>query len=132
MENNGVVTLVSCNEVTVKVIRQGSCGENCASCKSCTNKAVEVQAYCDIPVDIGDRVLLQSPTGMVVLALSLVFLLPIMLPILIYILIFDLIGKLSILVSVAAFLFCVILIYKLSRSERFAYKLKPKVISVYK
>ena len=132
MECKGLVLDTKDSEVLVKVVRQGSCGENCGMCKGCSQRSVEVFARCDLTVKKGDFVFVYTPTKLVLLALSLVFLLPVLLPVFVYILLFDFGEVISIICAISILIIILVAVFLLSRSRRFVDVLKPKVISIIK
>lgn len=130
MNNKGKVISVNGTDVEVSVIRQGACGENCASCNSCTNKTVSVVARCDILVSVGDLVEISSASFYVYLGLLLVFILPVVLPLFAYVVFLDINRLLSVVFSVLMFFVSLGVIYYFSKNKSFLKKLKPTVISV--
>lgn len=62
----------------VSVIRESSCGKNCASCGGCSEKNVEVNAIADNLCDAceGDLVSVETPTSEVLRLVCAVYLLP--------------------------------------------------------
>ena len=130
MNNKGKVISFNGKEAEVSVIRQGSCGENCASCNSCNNKTVCVVAHCDFPVNVGDLVVISSCSLYVYLGLLLVFFLPVALPLVSYVFLSGINQVLSIVFSIIMFFVSLGVIYYFSKNQKFLQKLKPAVIFV--
>ena len=62
----------------VRVAKKSACGENCASCKGgCTPGERRIKVKNPISVDVGDRVILETPAGKVLSAAFLAYILPI-------------------------------------------------------
>lgn len=65
MRQEGYVTEVTESAVKVSVIRESACGGNCAHCNGCPAGTVIITCTPDLahPVKVGDRVILEMPTG---------------------------------------------------------------------
>lgn len=62
MKQMGYVTEVGNNKVKVRVVRESSCGGNCASCKGCSSGELVIECEAEDNVHIGDRVILTMPS----------------------------------------------------------------------
>ncbi len=130
MKNKGKVEHIYDDCVIVKVVRQGACGDNCASCSGCSNRSMSVEVRCDHNVDIGDLVEIESNSKYIFLTMAIVFILPLVVPMLIYLFTYNLNSNLSYILSLITFVFLLVFIYFLSRSKRFLKKIKPVVTKV--
>ena len=79
MNKQGVVEKVEGNNVTVKITRDSSCGENCAMCNACPGKNMHVTLKTDIPLSLNDRVLRETNSSRVLFWAFMVYILPIIL-----------------------------------------------------
>lgn len=130
MKNKGKVESVNGNQAVISVVREGSCGENCAACKGCTGKTISVTATCDIDVRPGDLVMISSKSGYVYFGLVSVFLFPVVFPLFAYIALVNINSALAVLLSALALLLSVGFVFYLSRSKFTSQKLRPHVVSV--
>lgn len=130
MQTKGKVEKVYDNIVEVGVIREGACGENCASCSGCTGRTVLVKAKCTFDVSVGDLVELTSDSKYIYIGLSLVFLLPVILPIVVYILFTNVFPELTVIVTTVSLLFSVFLLVLFSKSNLYIEKVTPSVTKV--
>ena len=76
MTNKAIVEKIENNFVLVSTLRKGACGDNCSMCGSCNAQKVYTKAFCDIDVKIGDTVNIESNTLSVIIAMLVVFVLP--------------------------------------------------------
>lgn len=130
MNNTGKVESINGNQAVISVVREGSCGENCAACKGCTAKTVQVVATCDIKVNVGDLVEFSSNSGYVYLGLVSVFLFPVILPLFTYIVLASINNAFALVFSVAVLFLSLCFVFYLSKSKFMQSKLKPRVIAV--
>ena len=77
MKAEGIVKEKSADAVVVSVIRDGACGGNCSACGSCGGKVIKVIAKNGVNAEVGDKVLLESDSKTVLLAVFLLYILPI-------------------------------------------------------
>ena len=126
----GKVKEINGREVTVSVVRNGACGGNCKSCGGCSERTVDAKAFCDINVQPGDVVELSSHSSYVYLGMVSVFLMPVIFPVLGYIFF----AKIGITAACAAavilFVLSVIIIWRISKSEKYLQNVTPSVVRV--
>lgn len=116
--------------VTVEVLRQSACGGECKDCSGCSSKSMQVNAFCDLPVEVGDRVWISSPKEFVLLGMFIVFILPLVLPVVAYLLTAR--SGFGILFAVAALILSLLAIWLLSKSKLYIKKTQPKVVRIIK
>jgi len=80
MKQTGYVTNIDKSGITVSVVRSTACGDSCASCSSkCELKNTSIVAQYKEDVKTGDKVVFEMPTGRVILAAFLVYIVPLIL-----------------------------------------------------
>ncbi|MEE1042580.1 MAG: SoxR reducing system RseC family protein [Clostridia bacterium] len=99
MNKQGIVESIKGNEVTVRITRDSSCGENCAMCNACPGKNMLVTLNTDIPLSVNDKVSLQTNSKLVLWWAFAVYILPIILLILGYAIFTLYIGVLFMIIS---------------------------------
>ena len=120
MTQVGIVKEIRKQTVVISVVRKGACGDHCSMCGMCGASSIEVEADCSISVLPGDRVEICSEDRPVLLGLLCVFILPILLPLLSYVIFSSLLGTVGGVLSAAAvLLFCLYLIYRLNKSQKY-------------
>ncbi len=67
------------NNVTIKITRDSSCGENCAMCNACPSKNMSITMITDIPLSVNDKVLMETNSKHILLWAFMVYILPIIL-----------------------------------------------------
>lgn len=88
MITNGIVTATERDMATVEAVRQSAC-DGCHSkkfCLTCTRKKISVQAYNAAGAKVGDRVCVESPSGLILGYAAAVFLSPIIIALAAYLL----------------------------------------------
>ncbi len=130
MKNTATVEKIENNCVVVSYIRRGACGENCAVCNSCTAQKIYTKAYCDIKVDLGDSVIVESSTISVLCAMFFVFILPLVLPLTIYLVFSCFSLSFSVIGVFAGVIISCIIIFFLSRSDRYIKNITPKIVAI--
>lgn len=75
-----VMRVISADTAEVSVVRQSACAHDCSECSGCGSKptSITVRAGCDIPVSVGDKVVLFSDNRVLGYAV-LVYLVPLVL-----------------------------------------------------
>ncbi len=77
MLQTGIVQRIQPNNTAeVKIIRQSSCGDNCASCGLCPNRTSLVEAANDIHAAVGDTVIIDMTDKKILGAAFLVYIVP--------------------------------------------------------
>ena len=132
MTQRAVVCEVSDRYITVKSLRKGACGDNCAMCGSCRIETVETKVQSDIEVNIGDLVIIESNTLYVLTALFIVFVFPVFFPLISYFLASSFSPLFLYSVLAISVIFSGFLIFALSKSTWFNKKIMPKIIFVEK
>lgn len=99
MNKQGIVESIKGNEVTVRITRDSSCGENCAMCNACPGKNMLVTLNTDIPLSVNDKVSLQTNSKLILWWAFAVYILPIILLILGYAIFTLYIGVLFMIIS---------------------------------
>lgn len=130
MKSKGKVEAIHKDKVTVSVVREGACGENCASCHGCSGRTVSTEAFCSLDVAVGDVVEIFSNSEYVYLGLILVFLMPIVFPLIMYLIFLNFSKTVSVLFTVLSFIISLVGIYRLSKSKKFLTKVTPRVTAV--
>lgn len=126
----GKIKEISGTKALVSVVREGACGGNCASCSGCENRTVDVTAYCDIPVEIGELVEIASRSGYIYFGMIVVFLLPVIFPLLGYFMLSGISVTAACIAAVILFVLSLIIIFCLSKSKQYAAKTMPYVLRV--
>ena len=114
----------------MSVVREGACGGNCALCSGCENRTVDVTAYCDIPVCVGELVEIASSSGYIYFGMIIVFLLPVVFPILGYFMFSGISVTAAYIAAVTLFAAALIIVFCMSRSEKYVKKSMPRVLRV--
>lgn len=130
MTNTAIVEKIENDYVIVSSLRRGSCGDNCAMCGNCSAEKVYTKAFCDIYVDVGDAVIVESNTRCVLFAMCLVFILPLILPILLYFIFMRFGVILSVLSVLIGFVISCLIICFLSHSDAYIKKITPKIVAI--
>ncbi len=130
MKSSATVEKIEQNYVIVSTVRKGACGENCALCNNCTAQKVMTRTYCDIAVEIGDSVIIESSTHSILFTLFLVFLSPIIIPIVFYLFLCQYGTVISIAGACVGLIISCSLIYVLSHLKWYIKKITPKIISI--
>lgn len=130
MQTKGKVERIYEEHIEVSVIRNGACGENCASCSGCSEKNVLVKAKCYTNVSVGDFVELKSDTKYIYIGLIFVFLFPVLLPLLVYLSLCNTTTILAFVLSAITFIVTLCFLYLVSKSKRFIDKVTPTVVKV--
>ena len=126
----GKIKQINGTKVIVSVVREGACGGNCGSCSGCENRTVDVAAYCDISVSVGELVELASRSGYIYLGMIIVFLLPVVFPLLGYFIFSGISVTAAYIAAVTLFAAALIIIFCLSKSKRYVSKSMPRVLRV--
>ena len=79
MNKQGIVEKIDGNNVTIKITRDSSCGENCAMCNACPSKNMSITMITDIPLSVNDKVLMETNSKHILLWAFMVYILPIIL-----------------------------------------------------
>lgn len=114
----------------MSVVREGACGGNCASCSGCENRTVDVTVRCDIPVCVGELVEIASRSEYIYLGMIIVFLLPVVFPLLGYLIFSGISVTAAYIAAVTLFAAALIIVFGLSKSERYIKKSMPRVLRV--
>lgn len=130
MTSIGKVIGLEKDKAIISVIRKGSCGDNCAMCNGCSNKQVEVKAFCDIEIKIGDMVEIESDSGLVYLGLFLLFIIPVVFPLCAYLFFLNISFLAAVITATIALLISLSVVFYLSRYKPFLKKITPKVKNV--
>ena len=128
LEAKGKVLRVDGAVVTVEVARRSACSGDCKDCSGCTEQPFETTALTDMPVSIGDFVLLRSRHGAALVGMFVVFILPLLLPVAVYLfaLPFEFAWILALIVLCTTLMF----IWFLSKNKRFLAYVKPRVVEI--
>ena len=130
MTNRGKIKSVDGEFAVVSVVREGSCGDNCAMCSACKYKTVDVKAYNTLNLNVGDYVEFESNSLFVYLGLLILFIIPVLFPICTYLL-FDASGVyIATAFAAASFLLSVLGVFALSKSQIYLKKVTPKIVKV--
>ena len=130
MKNIATVERIEQEYVVVSTVRKGACAESCTICNSCTVQKFYTNAFCNIDVEIGDRVIIESDTGLILLTMVCVFILPLILPFVLYFLLSGF-GTICCVVGAAVgVVFSCIIIYCLSKSNSYIKKIMPNIITI--
>mgnify|MGYP000003479208 FL=1 len=79
MKQTGVVSEVKDGIAAVRFVRSSACGENCAMCGGCDKRTSVVNAKNGIGAATGDRVVIETDTGMVLAGAFFAYIVPIIL-----------------------------------------------------
>lgn len=126
----GKIKQINGTEALVSVVREGACGGNCASCSGCENRTVDVTVRCDIPVCVGELVEIASRSEYIYLGMIIVFLLPVVFPLLGYLIFSGISVTAAYIAAVTLFAAALIIVFGLSKSERYIKKSMPRVLRV--
>lgn len=130
MTNKAIVEKIENNYVIVSTVRKGACGENCSMCGGCNAQKVYTKAFCDIDVKTGDIVKLESNTHSVILAMLVIFILPLVLPISLYLLFMNYGVIFSVLSALSGVIISCVVIYNISHSNVFIKSITPKIVAI--
>lgn len=79
MKQTGVVSEIKDGTATVRFVRDSACGENCAMCGGCDKRTSVVNAKNIAGAKPGDRVVVETDTGMVLAGAFSAYIVPIIL-----------------------------------------------------
>lgn len=79
MKQTGVVSEVKDGIAAVRFVRDSACGENCAMCGGCDKRTSFVKAKNTIDAAPGDKVVIETDTGMVLAGAFFAYIVPIVL-----------------------------------------------------
>lgn len=130
MDTEARVLKVNGPSVTVEVLRQSACSGECKDCSGCSIKSMQINAFSDLAVQPGDRVLLSSKKEPVLFGMFIVFILPLVLPLVAYLLMEK--SGLGIWFAVIALILALLFIWLLSKSKWYLKKTQPQVIRIIK
>lgn len=130
MDTEGKVLQVNGPFVTVEVLRRSACTGECKDCSGCAAKSMHITAFCDLPIQPGDRVLVSSSKEAVLFGMFTVFILPLILPVAVYLLTAK--SGFGILFATVAVIVALLLIWLLSKSKWYLKKSQPRVVRVIK
>lgn len=130
LDTEAKVLQVNGPSVTVEVLRQSACTGECKDCSGCSVKSMQITAFCDLPVQPGDRVLVSSQKEAVLFGMFIVFILPLILPVAAYLLAAK--SGFGILFAAIAVIVALLLIWILSKSKWYLKKSQPRVVRVIK
>ena len=130
MDTEAKVLRIDAPFVMVEVLRQSACSGECKDCSGCSAKSMQVKAFCDLSVEVGDRVSVSSPKEYVLLGMFVVFILPLILPVVAYMLAAK--SGFGILFAAVALVFSLVAIWLLSKSKWYLKKTQPRVVRIIK
>lgn len=79
MTGDGMVSAIKGDMAIVTISKSSACGHDCASCGACTNPSYEICVINKIGACVGDKVLIETKTSLVLLASFLLYILPVFL-----------------------------------------------------
>ncbi len=79
MEAYGFVKQITDDKALVNVVRESSCGGNCAACNACGNREIELLVSNPVQAEIGDFVRITSSSKQVLQSIFLLYVLPVLL-----------------------------------------------------
>ena len=128
METEGKIIQLNGRLATVEIRRKGACGDSCVSCTGCNAQIMQIQAYSELPLKVGDWVIVSSAQKPVLLGMFVLFILPLILPVLVYLLTRQTgFGGLFALLAVCLSL---LLIWRLGKSSWYLEKTRPGIKGV--
>lgn len=77
MTGDGIVSALKGDMARVRISKSSACGHDCASCGACSNPSYEISVINKIGACVGDRVLIETKTSLVLLASFLLYILPV-------------------------------------------------------
>ncbi len=128
METQGRVLRTEGSTVWVEVKRQSACSGNCKDCSGCEERAIETAAVSELPVAVGDWVLLRSEQGSVLFGMFAVFILPLIFPLTVYLMAAP--SKFAWLFAGIALCATIALIWFLSKSKWFLARTTPRIVEI--
>ena len=130
MTQIGVIRQRQGNKATVRVVRKGACGDHCSMCGACNVGFIDVQAVCDMDVEVGDRVRLESSNSAVIGGMLCLFVMPKFLPILFYLIFSAWLGTMvGCIASITIFLACVLWVVMLNKNKDYLSSAQPRVVA---
>ncbi len=130
LKTEGKVIAMNSNIAIVEVKRKNACGDHCAHCEGCDAKTMQIETFADFSVQIGDWVLLQSDTKLVLFGFFVLFIMPLFLPLLVYAVSFK--SSLAWLFSAFAFLIAIFGAFLLNKNEQYLKRSKPYILDIIK
>ena len=77
MTGNGIVSAVKGDMAMVVISKSSACGHDCSSCGACSNPGYEICVVNKAGACVGDKVLIETKTSVVLLASFLLYILPV-------------------------------------------------------
>ncbi len=128
METVGTILSIDGSLAVVDVKRISGCTGDCKDCAGCETKSVQVSAYTDLDVSIGDQVRIASDRNAVLFGLFVLFILPLFVPTVMYFLTAG--SGMGGWFAGGALVLVLLFIWQLSRSPWYLKKTRPYIVEV--